>query len=197
MKRADQVLAACVVDAGLAADRGIHLRQQRGRNLHEINSALVNGRNKPGQIADHAAAQRDQQAVARQPGLQQPVQHTAGIFKGFLRLAGGQRQAMCQRQSQTGAHRFEVMRRHIAVADQAALAPSRLGIVACVRQQVLTDADRVAACAQIDRQRLHKGLFTYVTPGAVTGRSSWLSISCARIRALRPCVSITRSATSR
>ena len=35
MKRADQVLAAHQVHAGLAADRRVHLREQRGRDLDD------------------------------------------------------------------------------------------------------------------------------------------------------------------
>ena len=54
-----------MIDAGLAADGGIHLRQQRGRQLHESDAALVAGRRKPGQVADHAAAERQHQASRR------------------------------------------------------------------------------------------------------------------------------------
>ena len=64
MERADQVLAVRRIDAGLAADRGIDLRQQRGRHLHEIDAAPHDRRGKAGEIADHAAAERDHEIVA-------------------------------------------------------------------------------------------------------------------------------------
>ena len=65
MEGADHVLAARVVDRGLAADRGVDLREQRGRHLHESDAALVDRRGESGQVADHAAAQGDDQ---RHPG---------------------------------------------------------------------------------------------------------------------------------
>ena len=46
------------IDRGLAADRGIDLRQQRGRHLDVIDAAAHHRRRKPGKIADHAAAER-------------------------------------------------------------------------------------------------------------------------------------------
>ena len=64
MKGAEQVLAMRRVDAGLAADRGIDLRQQRGRHLHEIDAAADDRCGKAGEIADHAAAERDDEIVA-------------------------------------------------------------------------------------------------------------------------------------
>ena len=64
VERADHVLAARVVDAGLAADRGVDLREQRGRHLHEVDAALVAGGGEAGHVADHAAAERDDAGVA-------------------------------------------------------------------------------------------------------------------------------------
>jgi hypothetical protein len=64
MERAEQVLALWRVDAGLATDRGIDLRQKRGRHLHEIDAAAQDCRRETGEIADHAAAERNHQIVA-------------------------------------------------------------------------------------------------------------------------------------
>ena len=64
VKRAEQILAVRRIDPGLAADRGIDLRQQRGRHLHEIDAAAQDRGGKAGEIADHAAAERDDQIVA-------------------------------------------------------------------------------------------------------------------------------------
>src|SRR6185312_14465339 len=64
VKGADQVLAVARIDAGLAADRRVDLRQQRGRHLHEIDAAAYARRGEAGEIADDAAAERDHQIAA-------------------------------------------------------------------------------------------------------------------------------------
>ena len=56
MKGADQILAARMIDPGLAAHRGIHLRQQRGGHLHVIDAPLVAGGREAGHVADDPAA---------------------------------------------------------------------------------------------------------------------------------------------
>ena len=48
-----------MVDRGLAAQRRIDLRDHRGRNLHQRHAAHVGRRSKAGQIANHAAAERE------------------------------------------------------------------------------------------------------------------------------------------
>jgi len=42
VKGAEHVLALDMVDGGLAADRGVHLRKERGRHLQQGHAALVN-----------------------------------------------------------------------------------------------------------------------------------------------------------
>ena len=64
MEGAEQILALRRIDPGLAADGGIDLRQQRGRHLHEIDAAAQDRGGKAGEIADHAAAERDDEIVA-------------------------------------------------------------------------------------------------------------------------------------
>src|SRR5205085_10495739 len=55
MKRADEVFAERMIDARLAADRTVYLRQQGRRHLREAYAAQVSRRRKPCEIADHAA----------------------------------------------------------------------------------------------------------------------------------------------
>ena len=62
---ADHVLAERMVDRGLAADRGVDLREQRRRDLDERHAALIDGRGEAGEVADDAAAQRDDRACVR------------------------------------------------------------------------------------------------------------------------------------
>ncbi len=64
MEGADQVLAVGGVDAGLAADGGIDLREQRGRHLHEAHAAADDRGGKAGEVADDAAAERDDEIAA-------------------------------------------------------------------------------------------------------------------------------------
>ena len=62
MKRADEVLAQRVVDADLAADRAVDLRQQRRRHLHDRDAAQVRRGREAGDVADDATADGDQRA---------------------------------------------------------------------------------------------------------------------------------------
>ena len=65
MRRPDSCRAG--VDRGLAADGGIDLRQQRGRHLHVVEAAARHRGRKAGEIADHAAAERDDEIAALDP----------------------------------------------------------------------------------------------------------------------------------
>ena len=68
MERADQVLGAGMVDRGLAADRRVHLGQQRGRHLDEVHPAHVGRGDEAREVAHRAAAQRhDGRASGRSP----------------------------------------------------------------------------------------------------------------------------------
>ena len=86
---ADHVLAARMVDRGLAADRRVDLREQRGRHLHESDAALVDRGGEAGQVADHAAAQGDDQAVAPAARGEQGVEHLLHALPALRLLAVG------------------------------------------------------------------------------------------------------------
>ena len=75
VKRADQVLAALVIDARLAADRRIDLCQQRRRHLHEADAAHEDRGGKTRDIADHAATQRDDEALAIRATIDQRIEN--------------------------------------------------------------------------------------------------------------------------
>ncbi len=72
-ERADHVLGARQVDADLAADRAVDLREERGGHLHEGQAAGERRGDEPGQIADHAAAYRDDRRLAVGPFLEHPL----------------------------------------------------------------------------------------------------------------------------
>ncbi len=86
MEGADQILAVRGIDRGLAADRGIDLRQQRGRHLHVIEAAPHHRRGETGEIADDAAAERDDEIAALDPrrddGLADLFEHAVAL-RGF------------------------------------------------------------------------------------------------------------------
>ena len=73
MEGADQVLAARVVDADLAADGAVDLGDDRRRHLHDAQAAQERGRGEAGEIADHAAADDHDDGLAVDAGVEQRV----------------------------------------------------------------------------------------------------------------------------
>ncbi|MPM65033.1 hypothetical protein SDC9_111925 [bioreactor metagenome] len=118
MKGADQVFAFRQIGAGFAADAGVDRRQQRGRNLDEIDAAHINRRRKAGQIAGHAPGKSDQNAV---PVESLPRAFAADLFHGgeiLVFLAGQQRQHCTFRHAGRGqlrAERSAMQPRHMVV----------------------------------------------------------------------------------
>ena len=121
---ADHVLAQRVVDAGLAADRGIDLRQQRGRHLHEGHAAHVAGGGEAGHVADHAAAQRDQRGLAVAFVGQQGVEDQVQRLPVLVLFAVGQHDLdhVAAGRAQRRGDAFEVQRRDGGVGDDGDLA---------------------------------------------------------------------------
>ena len=67
VERADQVLARRDVHRGLAADRGVDHRQQRGRHQHQPHPAQPGGGDEPGQVGGGPAADADDRVGAGDP----------------------------------------------------------------------------------------------------------------------------------
>ena len=148
MEGADQVLALPRVDAGLAADRGIDLGQQRGRHLHDADAAPQDAGGKAGQIADHAAAKRDDAIAPLDAKLEQAFAERRQHGEALARLAGADH-GLAEKQAlsiEARLQRPEIERRHIAVADhRAARAGKRSSDAPPGRgDQTLADDDRVA-----------------------------------------------------
>src|SRR6266851_3651338 len=74
MKGADQILARRQIHRGLAADRSINLREQRGGYLNEGHAAQVRSRRETREIADHASAERDDRVGPFEAGLAEESQ---------------------------------------------------------------------------------------------------------------------------
>jgi hypothetical protein len=73
MEGAHQIFSRRQIDADFAADRTIHLRQQRGRRLHKRDAAQIRGGDKSRQIAHHAAAQSHDEGFSFQAMAGQPI----------------------------------------------------------------------------------------------------------------------------
>jgi hypothetical protein len=155
---ADHVLAQRMVDAGLAADRRVHLGQQRGGHLDEVDAPLVDGRRETGHVADHAAAQRHEDCAAVEAMFEQRIEDRVQRPPVLVRLAVGQRHlddavgVRLERRAQPGC----VQRRHGDVADDRDLAAGddRGQQVAPV-EQALADGDGIAALGEGDDDFTH------------------------------------------
>ena len=154
MERADQILAVGGIDRGLAADRGIDLRQQRGRHLHIIESAPHRGRREAGEIADDAAAERDHEIAALDA---RGDDRLADLFEHAkaLRAFADRNDHAARRHAGSGKRGFggiEVMTRDILVGDDGGLGarPQRFDARAERGDQPAPDDDVVAAGAERD-----------------------------------------------
>ena len=90
MKRADQVLAERRIDAGLAADRAIHLGKQGGRDLDQRNPATQDCGSEAGQVTDHAAAECQDGVVPLDAGAEQSVAQLGELGEALAGLSGRQ-----------------------------------------------------------------------------------------------------------
>jgi hypothetical protein len=86
---ADVVLGLGEVHPGLAPVRGVHLRHERGRDLHYGDAPLVGGRAEAYEVPDDPAPERDQMVAARHAGEGQIAPHTLGCGQRLGRLARG------------------------------------------------------------------------------------------------------------
>src|SRR3546814_8516685 len=73
MEGADQILAGRHVDPGLAADRGVDLGEEGGRDLDEMAATINDRRGETDEVADHAAAEGDDMVAPLDAERQQPV----------------------------------------------------------------------------------------------------------------------------
>ena len=88
MEGADQVLLTKGVDRGLAADRAVGLGEQGRGKVDDRAAALEQRGGEPGEVADAAAAERDDRRVAGGAALGKPGEKLmqAGPILGRLAL---------------------------------------------------------------------------------------------------------------
>ena len=89
VKGPDQVFAMGRIDAGLAPNRGVNLRQQRGRHLHKSHPAPQHGAGKPHQIAHHPAAKGNHNIPAFDFFGQKPFNRAREFWPSFGAFSGG------------------------------------------------------------------------------------------------------------
>src|SRR5579884_239168 len=89
VEAADEVLAGDEVDAGLAAKRGVDLREQRSRDTDVANAAHIDGGEEAGEVADDTASEGEQDGVAVGPGVDQLLGKGFDLSHALVALAGG------------------------------------------------------------------------------------------------------------
>jgi len=157
---ADQILALARIDAGLAADRGVDLRQQGGRHLHEVESAPHAGRGKAGKVADHAAAEGDDEIAALDARRDDRLAYRleGGVALGALAFRHHDARAFDARGFERGLAGGKMMAGDGLISDERNTRPrpQRLDARAQAREQAAADHDVVGALGQCDLH--HNGL---------------------------------------
>ena len=146
MESADEVFALRVVHPGFAADGGIHLRQQGGRDLQAGDAALVAGSGKACNVANDAAAKGDDEAVAVVTRGNERIEDARPGGQRFVRFAIGQAHGDAGFVGQRRFKRGEVVRGDGVVGDDADLSLRRaLRDKRGVGEQAVADVDGVVA----------------------------------------------------
>ncbi len=157
VERADEVLAAAVIDPGLAADRGVHLRQHRGGDLHVAHAALVAGRGEARDVADDPAAERQHHRIAVEPLSDQGIENPAHRLQRLLLLPLRQDALLNAAPVAEGrAQRRQVQARHRGVGhDHEVLARDLRFDQRGVAEQSRADRDEIAGVADVYLEGLH------------------------------------------
>ena len=168
---ADKVFPRRRVDRGLAADRAVDLSQQRGRDLHEIDPAQQRRGGKPGDVADHATAQRDQHRAPLDADGEHVVDQLPEMGQILCAFARREHDRVVRDAVlvKAPAQRREVMTRDLLVGDNDRL-PSpqqRQHRRAGALDQAGANENVVASLRERDAQALRRG------PDL---RLSWLSL---------------------
>ena len=153
-ERADEVLAQARVDAGLAAHRTVDLREQRGGYLRELDAAQNQRGRDSREIADNAAAERDDGGRALHARGEQRLDQAAERLPRLACLAR-RNDAFKDREPrrlQARAQRRQIERRDVVVGHHRRAAPgeNRREQFPRPRDKAGADDDVVAAPAQGD-----------------------------------------------
>jgi len=170
------------IDPGLAANRAVHLRQKRSRDLHEPHATAQYGGGKARQITDDPAAKRDDDVAPFDPFGQKPFNGAGELRPTLRRLAGRQGQRAHRHIAQPGAERLKMQGTHGLVGDNRhARAPQQrrdFGPGAC--QKPTAHPHVVGSRAQIDAHNICRSAHvSSVTSPWVLRASTTLAAICS------------------
>ncbi len=152
---ADEVLPARRVHADLPPHRCVQHREQGGRHLDERDAPQVGGGDEAGEVAHHAAPDRDDGGIPPESAVEQRVGEDAPPFPGLGGLARGEDEAAL---AEVGTPPGAEARGHVLVGHQgeatAGHAPGHHLVQAAQRARL--DQDRVGAARMPDGDRGHR-----------------------------------------
>ncbi len=88
MDAAEEIFAFGKIDAGLATDGCVDLREKRGGERDVVNAALIDGGEKSGEVGDDASAEWDQHGIAMGAGAGELGGEALDGGEGFVAFAG-------------------------------------------------------------------------------------------------------------
>ena len=134
VKCADQIFALGKIHRNFSAHRGIHLSEKRGRDLYKFDPAQETGRGKSGKIADHAAAQCDDEIAAGNFCLKHRFVDLRKRIKTFGRFAVRQDKGMTFVSGKCLNECFSIQRKYVVIGDDKNLFSGKYfrNIVVCL-----------------------------------------------------------------
>src|SRR4029453_15406536 len=78
MESADQIFPCARIHTGFSADRAVHHRQERCWNLNVWNSAVINRRHEARNVADHPAAETNDERLSVQSSRDHLIANRSG-----------------------------------------------------------------------------------------------------------------------
>ncbi len=154
VKGADKIFAGTRIDRGLAADRGIDLREQAGRDLDEAAAALENSAGEADEIPDHAAAERNDVIGALDPEHDQPIGQRFELCPALGGLARGKDDRLDSNPGRAERHGqgIEMRGGDVRIGDHDEASARRIGRQPCAgaTQAARFDRHLVAAIAERD-----------------------------------------------
>ena len=152
VESADNVFDPVQIDGRLAADGGVHLGEDRGRNIVEIDPPHVGGRREARQVSADPAPDRDDAVLPAEASRQHGGQELFQALQGLVLLALLHR---ADHGLPAGAgHRPRIGRRNACIRHDQNL-PVQVQILSDLPQTAPFDHDLIAARAQIYLQIHH------------------------------------------